>query len=107
MELGARGAGSHKGEVLSRRDAGPAAEQAVEMKFRQAHGLGDGGEARLGAKVRVDEADGARNAGEITAVYKSISVRRVHVSMLAHALCRRDPVLALAAVAGQSHAFRP
>ena len=67
-QRGARGARRDEGQILPRRDTGPAPEQAVEVKFRQARGGGDRREARLRAEVAVDVADRARDAVEIAAV---------------------------------------
>src|SRR5437762_7315588 len=62
-------------QVLPRGDAGPAAEQAVEMELRQVRGSGDRGQARLRAEVGVDEADrsGDRKSTRLNSSHRCIS----------------------------------
>ena len=64
----ARGARRDEGQILPRRDTGPATEQAVEVKFRQVRGGRHRREARLRAEMAVDVADRPCDAVEIAAV---------------------------------------
>src|SRR6516225_4291518 len=68
-------------QVLPRCNTRPAAEETVEMEFRQSGGRGDRCEPRLLPEVRIDVADGARDAREIAAVDEGVGsarVREVH-----------------------------
>src|SRR6516165_8692253 len=55
-------------QILPWRHAGPAAKQAVEMKFGEPRCCGDRRKPRLRAEVRVNVMDCARDAREIPAV---------------------------------------
>ena len=86
---------SHRRKVLFGRNAGPAPEQPIEVKLRQARVRSHVLEARLLAEALVDETDGFRNTREIAAVYKAV-MRRFHETNHSHTPSGRDPILAVA-----------
>jgi hypothetical protein len=92
----ARGHARDRGEILLWRDARPAAEQPVEMKFREARMRCHVFETRLFAKPLVDESDGPRDAREVSAVYEVVGQGVLHGPHGSRPLLSRDPILAVA-----------